>query len=191
MAVVLGMLHRPASTADFAAPSRYRSVGVVLGLTGVMLAIVGLIANIVAAGDVGDGLTTRETLAWSFGLSTTAFATIKIGIGAILMGITIRLWIQFEGMKAALPQLKPAVEGDAAPQYGDVRTPFGSATQTATTPPPMPIERMVPRLWAPDARAPRDRGRGRARALDRAVRHDEPGGLPVAERLGTGHAVPR
>ena len=149
MTVGLGMLHRRASTTDFAAPSRYQPVGVVVGLIGVMLAVVGLIANIVAASDVGDGSTTRETLAWSFGLSTTAFAAIKIGIGTILMGITIRLWIQFEGMKAALPQLKPAVEGDAAPQYGDVRTPFGPATQTATTPPPMPIERVVPRLWAP------------------------------------------
>ena len=149
MAVGLGMLHRPATTADFAAPSRYRSVGVAIGLIGVMLAMVGLIANIVAAGDVGEGTTTRETLAWSFGLSTTAFAAVKLGIGVILMGILLRLWMRVESMKAALPQLKPDVAAEGAPTYGDVKTPFGAAVHTQAAPPPLLVHRVAPRLWAP------------------------------------------
>ena len=61
-----------------------------LGVAGLMLAAVTLIANIVAADDLGGGTTTRDTLAWSFGLTTVAFGTLKFGIAAILMGVLVR-----------------------------------------------------------------------------------------------------
>lgn len=93
MAFRLEVLRRPPATADYARPSKYRTLGFVLGGAGLMLATVTLIANIVAADDLGDGTTTRETLAWSFGLTIAAFATLKLGIGTILMGVLIRAWM--------------------------------------------------------------------------------------------------
>jgi hypothetical protein len=149
MAARLEVLHRPAPTADYTRQSQFRAVGIAVGLIGLGLAVVALIANLVAAGDVGDGTSTRETLAWSFGLNVTAFGTIKVGIALILMGVLIRLWMRVESMKAALPQLMPSARAEANPSYGDVKTPFGPAVETATAPPPLLIHRMAPKLWAP------------------------------------------
>ena len=149
MAARLEALQRPASTADYTGQSSFRAVGVAIGLVGLVLAAIAVIGNFVAAGDVGPGDSTRETLAWTFGLTTTAFGTVKFGIAVILMGVLIRLWMLVGSLETALPQLKPDAEGDASPQYGDVTTPFGRAVQTATAPPPLPIHRIAPKLWAP------------------------------------------
>ena len=116
MAANLGVLANPARSADYRARSPFKPMGIALGLIGVVVAVIALVANIVAAGDVGDGTTTRETLAWTFGLSTAAVATIKIGIGTILMGIVIRLWIQAESMKTALADLMPDAQPGERPR---------------------------------------------------------------------------
>lgn len=148
MAARLEILRRPAATVDYTQPSRYRTVGFALGFVGVMLAVVTLIANIVAAGDVGQGADTRETLAWSFGLTTAAFGTIKLGIGTILMGVLIRAWMRAESMKVALPDLKGS-GSEAAVATGDIDTEFGPATATSTAPEPLLIHKIAPKAWAP------------------------------------------
>lgn len=148
MATRMEVLQRPASTADYTQPSKYRPVGFVLGAAGMMLVIVTLIASIVAAGDVGDGTTdTREVLAWSFGLTTAAFGTIKAGIVIILMGTLLRAWMRADSVKTALSALKG--QGGAAVATGDIDTEFGPATATSTAPEPLLIHRIAPKAWAP------------------------------------------
>lgn len=143
----LEMIQRPAAAADYSRPSRYRTIGFLLGFIGLALAVVTLIANIVAAGDIGtDATNVRETLTWSFGLTTAAFAMLKFGIATVLMGVLIRAWMRVEAAKAALPQLK--ADGPAFP-LGDYSSPSGPATATETAPPPLLIHRVAPKAWAP------------------------------------------
>ncbi|MEE8336905.1 MAG: hypothetical protein V3R95_02465 [Dehalococcoidia bacterium] len=147
MAIRLEVLQRPAATADYSRPSTYRTAGFVLGLTGLGLAIVTLFANLVAADNVGtDPTAVRETLAWSFGLTTAAFGLIKFGIATILMGVLIRAWMRVEAAKVALPQLK--VEGPLAPT-GEIETAHGAAIATSEPPPPLLIHRIAPKAWVP------------------------------------------
>ena len=105
-----------------------------------------LIANIAAANS-SDPATSAETLGWSFGLTTTAFGTIKLGIGIVLVGILIRLWLRVESVKVALGQLKPT--GDGQIHAGAVKTAFGPATASTTVPKSLPIHKMARTLWAP------------------------------------------
>ncbi len=142
-------LTRPAAGLDFRKPSKQRQVGIGLAFIGVVLAVVTLIANIVAAGDVGDGTdSTRETLAWSFGLTTTAFATIKLGIAVILVGILVRLWLRVNSVKDSLPHLRGP--GNGAPAAtGTFSTPWGNATATTSAPGPLPVHRMAKTMWLP------------------------------------------
>ena len=147
MATRLEVLQRPAATADYSQPSKYRTAGFMLGLLGLGLAVVTLIANFVAADNVGtDPALVRETLAWSFGLTTTAFGIIKFGIATILMGVLIRAWMRVEAAKDALPRLK--VDGPLAPT-GDIETAYGAAVATSEPPAPLLIHRIAPKLWAP------------------------------------------
>lgn len=135
-----------AERTDYRKPSRFREAGVVVALIGLALAAVVLIANIVVA---GDSATERaETAAWTFGLGTTAFATVKIGIALILVGIITRLWLRVESVKASLPLLKPEAQADGD-KVGDIDTPYGPATATRTAPKPLFIHKMAERLWAP------------------------------------------
>lgn len=147
MASRLEMLHRPAATADYVHPTRHRSFGFTLGVIGLGLVMIALVANLVAAGDVGEGTRTREILAWSFGLTTFAFGTIKFGIAAILMGVLIRAWLRVESLKAALPQLRGS--GGTAAALGPMKTPQGPAVATSAAPAPLPIHRIAPKAWAP------------------------------------------
>jgi len=141
------MLQRPAATADYTQPSRYRPIGFLLGLLGMGLVTITLVANIAAAGDVGEGTATRETLAWTFGLTTTALAAVKLGIGTVLMGVLLSAWMRVESMKVALPQLKGP--GGAPIVEGDIDTEWGVATSSATAPESPLMHRMAPKLWAP------------------------------------------
>jgi hypothetical protein len=148
MAARLEVLARPAPTVDHTQPSRYRPVGFFLGLVGLVVATIAVIGNFVAAGDVGDGTSTRETLAWTFALTTASFGTIKLGIVVILMGVLLRAWMRVESVKAALPQLKAA--GGAAPSdQGEIDSPQGRAVATATAPGTLMIHKIAPKLWAP------------------------------------------
>ncbi len=141
------MFKRPAPNADFTVRSRWRTAGIVAGLIGVMGAVVTLIANLVAAnGDTESSVAT--ILAWSFGVTTFSFGTIKFGIALILVGVLVRLWMRVDGVKVALARLKPPTEVAKITQ-GTIETEFGPAVTGATEPKPLPIHLMAKRLWAP------------------------------------------
>ena len=141
-------LTQPTVSQDYRTPSKQRSIGLLLAFIGVGLAVVTLIANIVAAGDIGDGTNTRETLAWSFGLTTTAFGTVKLGIAIILVGILVRLWLRVQSAKETLPLLKGLDDGSAV-QTGAYKTAWGKATAASGAPGPLPVHRMAKTLWFP------------------------------------------
>ena len=86
MATMMQARVRPASTADYRSPSRPRSIGLVLSVAGLMLALVTLIVNLTVSTD-----SAATTLPWSFGLTTTAFGTIKVAIAVVLWGIVMKL----------------------------------------------------------------------------------------------------
>lgn len=151
MSSLLEVVHRPPPSADYRSPSRYRTVGIAVAVVGLALAMVTLAANLAAASyleDPGGVAEAGQTLAWSFGLTTTAFATLKVGIAIILMGIVVRLWMRVDSVKAALEVLKPPAE--AAPtRLGPIDTEFGRATATAEAPPEMSIHRVAKAMWMP------------------------------------------
>lgn len=139
-------LIRPSKGEDFRATSRWRTPGFVLAAVGVALATVTLIANIAAAST--DGIdAAAATLAWSFGLTTMAFATLKLGIALILIGILKRLWLRIESVKEALPDLMGAGGGGVI--SGPITTPYGPALASAATPARLPIHRIARTMWGP------------------------------------------
>lgn len=148
MATLQAVLRRPASDADYTSPSRFRSVGFVLGAMGVGLIAAALIGNLVAVDEVGEGGTRlRSILAWTFGVTTMGLAALKFGIAVVLMGIIVRLWMRVESVKTALITLRKDVE----PQLhtGDFKTDYGAAIATTSVPAPLPIHRMARVLWLP------------------------------------------
>jgi hypothetical protein len=106
-------------------------------------------ANLVAAGLVGDGEASLadQTLAWSFGLNTAGFGTIKLGIAIVLIGILVRLWQRVESVKRSLPELK--AKADPKIEVGAIATPFGPATSGRQIPRPLAIHAMAKRMWVP------------------------------------------
>ncbi len=151
MTALMEVVHRPPPDADYRKPSRYRTAGIYLGLFGLALAVVTLVANVVAGIWVDDPARTLDvdqTLSWSFGLTTTAFAVLKIGIAVVLVGIIARLWMRVDSVKSALLALKPK---DSHPEVrlGRVETDFGPATATKSVPSALPIHKMAKNMWAP------------------------------------------
>ncbi len=139
---------RPDAGTSSPIAERARPVAVALGLVGVTLAGVTLVVNLAAAADsASDPQGTAETLAWSFGLTTTAFATIKLAISGALVAILGALWQRVAAVQEALPALKPPA--DAPGPAGDVATTWGPAAETATVPAPLPVHRMARTMWAP------------------------------------------
>ena len=64
MASGAGILRRPAATADYTSQSSFRTIGTAVGVIGLVLVVIALIGNIVAATDIGDGTrSSAETLA--------------------------------------------------------------------------------------------------------------------------------
>ena len=139
-------LTRPKAGDDPRKQSKYLKGGLALAALGLMLAMVTFIANIAAANN-DNGETARETLAWSFGLTTFAFGTIKLAISVILIGILVRLWARVSAVKAVLPGLRGS--GDAGSPRGDIDTDHGAATETANIPGPLPIHKMARKMWFP------------------------------------------
>jgi hypothetical protein len=150
MALTLEVIERPTRDADYRSESKYRTAGLALAVIGLVIAMVSVAANLVAASDFDTGDTTGavEVLSWSFGLNTLGFMALKLGIAVTLIGIIQRLWMRVDGVTAALPLLK-ADGGDARPQTGDIDTRFGPATQTAVAAKPLLIHRVAKKAWAP------------------------------------------
>ncbi len=119
-----------------------------VAVSGLALAVVTLVANLAAADQLTTSATdAAATLAWSFGLTTTAFGAIKFAIAIILVGILVRLWLRVESIKDSLPGLKAEGRGEAG--TGHVATAYGIATQTSTVPGSLPIHRMARTMWFP------------------------------------------
>ncbi len=152
MTAPLEVLHRPAPSADYRAPSRYRPAGFLIALFGMAVVAVAFVANVAAGfllsgGGDPDVVDAAETLAWSWGLNTLGFSIVKVAIAVILIGIVYRLWMRVDSVKHALARLRPPVE--PVVETGDVATPWGRATQGTAAPGPLPVHRMATRMWAP------------------------------------------
>jgi hypothetical protein len=141
-------LTRPKVGQDTSKGSSRRAVGFAIAAIGLLLAIVTLVANIGAASDLAsDPASSAQKLAWSFGLTTTAFGTLKLAIGIILTAILIGLWLRVDSVEAALPRLK--AHADPVLASGDADSAQGPIQQGSTVPAPLPIHTMAKRLWAP------------------------------------------
>ncbi len=152
MTTTLEVLHRPAPSADYRAPSRYRPAGFLIALLGLTVVAVAFAGNVAAGfrlsgGSEADAMTARETLAWSWGLNTLGFSIVEVAIAVILIGIVYCLWMRVDSVKQALPGLRPPVE--PVVETGDVRTPWGTATQRGEAPASLAVDLMAKRLWAP------------------------------------------
>lgn len=139
---------RPAAEhTDYRKPSPYRVAGIAIAVLGLVAATVALIANIVVATD--PAVERAETLAWTFGLSTTSLAVLKLGIAVTLVGILVRLWLRVDSVKSALPALIPEAGAEAEERRGTISTPHGRATVSDRPPKPLFIHRMAEWMWAP------------------------------------------
>jgi len=147
MSAILHSVRHPASTAPGTLASSLRSFGVAAGLMGVALIGVALIANLVVAADTVDA-GRSQTLAWSFGLTTTGLVMLKAGIALTLIGILLRIKDRIEAVKASLPSLAPAAAQPPA-NAPDTDTAFGRAARTAAPLGPLPIHTMARRMWGP------------------------------------------
>ena len=151
MAITINTLTRPGADAPVAARSGLRSAGLALAGLGLMLVAVSFINGLVA-GDLarqgGSAAQVEALNAWSFGLTTAGFGTVKLGIGIVLLAIVRHIWIRVASVKAALPGLVGAKSGSREPT-GRLASPHGTADATATAPPALLIHRMAGALWAP------------------------------------------
>lgn len=151
MTGILGSLTRPTTDAEARTPSVHRKAGLVLAAIGLGVAMLSLIASLIA-GSLARGAAAPDELATfiilAFGLATAGFATVKFGIGIILIGIIRRIWLRVESIKEALPSLMTKRD-DRTSEVGAYESPYGPATATAEEPDPLPIHRMAQILWAP------------------------------------------
>jgi hypothetical protein len=149
MTTRLERLTRPLPGATASERTRRRKLGYALAVIGLMAAMVSGVANLVAADQVASGAApdAASTLAWSFGLNTAAFGTIKLAIAVVLTGILVRLWNRVESVRDTLPGLRAQAEPKIL--TGRVTTAYGPAEGGATVPQPLPIHTMAKRMWAP------------------------------------------
>ncbi len=138
MVTLIDNLVKPKVDADYREASRHRSLGFTIAVAGLILAGVAVVGNLAVA----DSTDPTSTLAWTFGLTTLAFGTIKVAIASILIGILVRLWLRVEGVKSSLPALQRS-SGTVAPEG------FGAVLQTHTTPRALPIHIMARTMWGP------------------------------------------
>jgi hypothetical protein len=141
----LDTLIRPTVGQPPGAASPQRRIGLGLAAIGLLLTMVTFIANLAVA--TGSGTNAGETLAWSFGLTTTGFGTVKLGIAIILIGILVQLHLRIDSVRSAMPSLRS--DPNAPVTVGPTKTAYGAATITETSPSRLGIHRMARRMWAP------------------------------------------
>lgn len=124
-----------------------RSAGAVSGIAGLALAGVALIANLAVAADSLEA-DRAQTLAWTFGLTTTGLAALKVGIALTLIGILLRIRDRIDAVRSSIPALAPTATR-APTAAADVDTPHGPAARTSEAPGLLPIHVLARRLWAP------------------------------------------
>jgi len=146
MTTSLQALTRPKAGAAPFSRTKHAQIGLLLGLLGVVLVTAAFFGNLSAAGD--SGTSAAQTLAWTFGLTTLGFGTVKMGIAVILIGILVSLWTRVDSVQQSLPHLRaPAAAGPAI--GSKINTPYGVAAATEVEPKPLPIHRMAKTMWAP------------------------------------------
>lgn len=141
-------LTQPAPNADHTIDTGHKKIGLGIGFVGLMISMIAAILVIAAGLEVADGgseKTIGQLLAVAFGLNTVALATLKVGIGVVLVGILVRLWWRIESVKASLPALKGADGGTNVPKT----SPAGDFTVGDKEPAEIPIHKMARTLWAP------------------------------------------
>ena len=104
-------------------------------------------AQIVSDGGAGADVTTLAI--WTFGLTTAAFGTAKLGIASILLAIRRRVLARVDSVKFALPQLMPQSASGAGRALGEFDSDFGPAVATARAPAPLLIHRLAGLMWLP------------------------------------------
>ena len=127
---------------------RQRGIGLSLvAAGGAMVAFAGaLSATQISAG--GGATTDIASIGlWTFGLTTAAFGTAKLGIASVLVAIVGGISARAESIKFALPQLK-AAPGRATPT-GEYDSPLGAVVVTDSTPAPLLIHRFAGLMWLP------------------------------------------
>jgi hypothetical protein len=149
MAGVMQLAARPGLADDGTKKSRYRVVGLIGALVGLMAVAVSVVGNFVAAGGIDTQNSYSETLAWTFGLSIFSFGLIKISIAVILMGIIVRLWHRVDSIKASLTSLGGDSGDEPRVVTGDIDTAWGKATVTQEPPKLLAIHRLARTMWRP------------------------------------------
>ncbi len=104
-------------------------------------------AQIVSDGGAGADVTTLAI--WTFGLTTAAFGTAKLGIASILLAIRRRVLARVDSVKFALSQLMPQGVGGGPRVLGEFDSAFGPAVATERAPAPLPIHRLASLMWLP------------------------------------------
>jgi hypothetical protein len=104
-------------------------------------------AQLVAEG--GSAADVTSLAIWTFGLTTLAFGTAKLGIASILLAIRRRVIGRVESVKFALPQLMPQVPTGTPRPLGGFDSVFGPAVATERAPAPLPIHRLAGLMWLP------------------------------------------
>ena len=104
-------------------------------------------AQIVSEGGSAADIATLAI--WTFGLTTLAFGTAKLGIASILLAIRGRVLNRVNSLKFALPQLMPQAASGGGRALGDYDSEFGPATATQRAPTPLPIHRLASLMWLP------------------------------------------
>lgn len=140
MTTVVHQLVNPKTGADYQRRTRHRTLGFGIAVAGLALTVVAFIGNLAAVGSAEPA----ETLAWTFGLTTLAFGTIKFAIATILVGILVRLWLRVDSVKESLPRLQGSQPGGGTAPAG-----FGAVLTTNAAPGALPIHRMARTMWAP------------------------------------------
>lgn len=150
MTTAITNLTRPVAGSDPDIDTPHKKIGIGAGIAGLALAMGVLVLGIVVADTIGSGDAIRagELAAIGFGVQTLAFATLKVGVATVLIGILIRLWIRVESVKTAISVLKPAGDGSTV-KAGDVETAYGPATVGTTRAETLPIHKMARTMWAP------------------------------------------
>lgn len=140
MVTVADNLVKPKAGADYREASRHRPLGFAIAALGVLLAFIAFFGNLAAASTAEPA----GTLAWTFGLTTLAFGTIKVGIATVLIGILVRLWLRVEGVEESLPSLRGAAPGGGSAPEG-----YGAVATSHSVPRPLPIHRIARTMWGP------------------------------------------
>ncbi|MEX1173679.1 MAG: hypothetical protein WEG56_13835 [Chloroflexota bacterium] len=129
-----------------------RKAGLGLAALAVGAAMIAFVGAWSAAQMVADGgsRTDITTLAiWTFGLTTLAFGSTKLGIASVLLAIRRRVVARIDSMKVALPHLMPQEAMGSRRAPGAFDSAFGPAVATDRAPGPLAIHRLAGLMWLP------------------------------------------